>query len=313
MSAFRVHKQSTRPIRFAADGVFSYPLQRESALINTMSRLASLIVLSVLLTSPALAQLRLQDVFATDASSTPSVTLTELDKDPARVEALVAEVERNLEHEQHEAALQQTEVLLAWLRKGEPRYEHVLWLRGRAFADAGDDQRLAELSRQYLAQYPDGSHRLWFLMQVAMELSRRDQVNDAAAVWSLVVRQNLVPEPEEALVGADVLNRAGRPEVARGLLTMSFGRLASEAAHTLRQRHNLLLLESLLIKDDSAFAIPDAVEVTGRQSAAYNLRRALLMELRGANEQARETYQMLDKQKHLLARAESELLERRLR
>jgi len=260
--------------------------------------------------SSAAAQLRLQDVFSGDLpTSAPVVTLADLDRDPAMATELIQEVEQHLEVRDNEAALQKTELLLAWLRRGAPEYERVLWLRGRAFAALEDDARLAELCRQYLAQYPEGSYRLWFLMQVARQLQRQGKLDDAAAVWALVARQEVVPAPEEALEGAAVLNRAGNAEAARSLLREAFAsNRDSLSPQTLLER-DLMLVDSLLIRDDDSVVIPPPAPGQNAQEAGYNLRRAMLLELRGEADQARAAYQALRAQRHLLKDEERDVLE----
>lgn len=279
----------------------------------TRGILGGVFLTALLLASvPLGAQIRLGDILAGDPPTTETVlpTLRELDADPSLAEGLFVSIHAALEEERYRDGLRKTDLLAAWLPRDAPAYEETLWLRGRAFEGLEDEERLAELSRRYLANYPEGRFRVWFLVRIAADLQRAGNLADAASIWRIVAGEvDMIPEPQDALHGAEVLLRAGNAAAARELLRRAFDE--SEAPESLAgfvNRRDLLLLESLLIDDDPELEVPPGLP----GAPAHNLRRALLFEMRGATELALQIYRELEGQADRLGARERTLLNERL-
>lgn len=205
-----------------------------------------------------------------------------------------------------------TDLLAAFLAKRSPEYGDTLLLRARAFEALNEQDKLLEVSRLYMSDFPTGPHRQWFLIRLADEARRVGRVRDAAVIWREVIRQpDTRIEPAEALRAAEDLVASAMGAQAR----LALGRVSEDRTPWLahqRQRRDFLLLESLLVEDDPAVSPPSPASAEPERQPALRLRLGLLHELRGDDDRAREEYSALAGElSQYLSPAEKSLLELR--
>lgn len=251
--------------------------------------------------------LRLDDVFtsATEVRRVQSLG----DLNPERVKQVLASLEEVHAEGEHQAVLETTELLTAWLPRESTEYAKALWHRGRAYESLEDSEGLRNVAVLYIQGYPSGEDRAWFLVRLARELRSAGRTQDAAVLWKQILDGGLTISPAESLEGAELLLSATEPAAARALMAAAFG--TGPAAQELTLRREELLLETLLLTDDIAVAIPAERHLSGGTAAAFNLRRALLMEIRGEYDVARESYERLTGAPHLLSNEERAILAER--
>lgn len=251
--------------------------------------------------------LRLDDVFTSATEVRRVQSLGELT--PERVRQVLASLEEVHAEGEHQAVLDTTELLTAWLPRESTEYAKALWHRGRAYEALKDAERLRNVAVLYIQGYPAGEDRAWFLVRLARELRSADRRNDAAVLWRQILDGALVISPGESLEGAELLLSATEPAAARALMAAAFG--TGPAAQELSLRREELLLETLLLADDSAVPVPAERNLSGNTAAAFNLRRALLLEIRGEEAAARDSYERLNGAPRLLSNEERAILAER--
>lgn len=267
----------------------------------------------LLLTSAAAAQsLRLDDVFSTATetlqhSSSPA-SLSEFDADPGKARVLLASIEPLLAKGEYQTCLEHTELLAAWLPRDSEDYANCLWYRARAYEGLKEREKAFTVAQLYLRSFPKGVHRGWFMVLAGDESMRRGNHPDAARIWQTILKEEIVVSPADALGGARALNRAGDARATRQLLARAG--IAEQWAEAQHLQRDFLIIESLLIEDDSTVAIPPQRVVATRDEAGYALRRALLLELREMHREAKEEFAFLSQKIDLLSPVDRNMLQR---
>ena len=265
------------------------------------------VIAGIAVASAAPAQsLRLDDLFTSSTQTRAPLSLSELTPDRARM--ALDSLEDDIAARRFDDVLDTTELLSAWLDKKSPEYARALWFRARAYEGKDDRERLTSVAQLYLGGFPEGENRGWLLLRIAIELERQKRDADAGVLWREIATKKLPIEPADALRGADTLLRVRDAVSARGLLDSGF---AGGASEPLRQRRDVLLLESLLIQDDPAIELPPVQPFAEGGTAGVNLRRALMLEVRGDREGAEALYGELAASWSGLTDGEKRLLDQR--
>lgn len=216
-------------------------------------------------------ELRLSDVFTSATLATPLLTLADLQRDGAQAAVVWQSLEDQLGAGATEDALRQADLLWAWYPQKSPESGRVLHARGRILKAAGRRENLIQLARQYLADFPTGEHRGWFLIEMAEAASAQGNPQTATQLWLSAQEARAAFPPAAALAAAQDFLRTGRATDARTLL------LGLPPSAEVQEA----LLESLLLEDDPALAPPPA------ETPRARLRLCLLWELRRRHGEAR--------------------------
>jgi hypothetical protein len=283
---------------------------------TTQSRRAGLVLALLCIAAAAPAQsLRLDDVFTTQTLPALSLTLADFQANPASAAEYRAAVEQLLGEARFDEALAATELLTAWHEPGSPDYGEVLYLRAACYQGLRQPASILRLADVYLKTYGFTAPRSgWFLLEMARTAEAERRPRTAATLWERLLRTEHPIAPTDGIAGARVLLMAGRPAEARAVLRRAFVEGSSQLAPELLRQREALWLDTLLYADDRTEPIPPARPATAPAAATYNLRRALLIELRGDIAAATEALTALrDGQFGPLASPERVLVEERLR
>ncbi|MCC6548383.1 hypothetical protein IT570_14590 [Candidatus Sumerlaeota bacterium] len=260
--------------------------------------------------------LRLDDLFSPDQPAAAEPKVSDLKQNPARAQELLDQGERKLNSGQFQDVLASTELLTAVLAQDSPEYGTALWQRARAYEGLQAKDKVLAVADLYLRNFPKGPNRGWFLLRIAREAQAQKKHNDAQVLWRLIATEKYPLSPQEALDGAELLTLTGDGATARVLLADNLtATTVSQLAPKDRERHDALMVESLLVLDDAKTAIPTGAEtgeVNSGKSASAALRRALLLEIRGEKKKAQEEYAFLQQKSGLLTESERQLLEDRI-
>jgi hypothetical protein len=253
--------------------------------------------------------LRLGDVFTTP-TQTVSTEWSLATMSASRTGEYLGAVAKNVAAGENEKVLRQTELLTAWLPKDSADYGRALWYRAQAYEGLEQNEKFSAIAVEYLKAFPKGAERGWFLVRLADEKTRQEKHDDAAVIWRGILEAKLEVTAEESLRGAEALLRQTDPRAARQLLMA--GERGGVEDSAIVSRRQMLQLESLLELDDRELALPAARPWSAGDAAAYNLRRAVLTEMRGDRAGAARLYAELDGHQAGLTDEERELLRRRM-
>lgn len=219
---------------------------------------------------------------------------------PARLD----EAETALEAGRYEDVVRTTELLAAWHDRKSPEYARTLHLRARALDQLGEKQKVIGIATDYLTAFPRGAERGWFLVYLANEKYQAGRWRDAAVIWNQALKEDVSISSADSIKGAEVFLQTGEAAAAREILEKT---RHNPADGSLTAQREELLLESLLIEDNLAVAVPEK-----RFDPAFNFRRALLLESRNLRTEALAEYNALAMQEDTLAPDEKEILQRRI-
>lgn len=273
------------------------------------------LVLLLTFSLPAPAQsLRLDDLFTTRGLELQSLTLSDFEADPEKPALVMAQLRELLGENQYRAVLDASEPLAAWFDPASADYGDLLHLRARAYKGLDRSAALKNLGASYLRRFGENSpHSGWFLLEMARQALEEGNRRAAMGFWLRLLANDHPAPVEDALAGARLFLESADPARARAILGRSFSP-AMETSATQRElsERDHLLLESLLMRDDRAVALPPAREGERREDVSYNLRRALLIEIRSGHGEALEEYENLRAHEGVLPSAERQLLRQRL-
>lgn len=274
------------------------------------------LVLSLILTLPAAAQsLRLDDVFTTRGLELQTLTLRDFEEDPDRPGQVMEQLADLLEEAQYGAVLNASEPLAAWFDPSSPEYSDLLHIRGQAYKGLGQTSALRSVGATYLRRFgEDAPHSGWFLLELAREALEERNRRAAMGFW-LRLLENDHPIPmRDGLEGARLFLQFAEPARTRAILERSFPQdTDSSATETRLLERDRLLIESLLLADDARVVVPPSREGTAREDLSFNLRRAMLLEIRSGHSAALPEYERLSHREGMLPEAERQLLRDRLR
>ncbi len=250
--------------------------------------------------------LAFDDVFTSPGLSKRPQSLEELS--PQRVPELFETLEEDLVYQRYQEVLRLTDLLLAYLSRDDAQYGEALWYRARAYDGRDETQKVISIARDYLSRFPQGPRAGWFLLYLAEQKETSEDWQDAAVLWREILQRNFSLSPTEALRGARVFVSSFNPVSARKVIDRGFGGHVTVGEELVAERDRLLL-ESLLIRDDSSFLIPRAKPIRRKEDAMRELRRGLLLLIRNDQDRARETLDRVDAKRHLLGPASEKVLD----
>lgn len=291
----------------------------KSKLPNIMA--ASLIWGGLSAFTPLPAQISLNDLFSEpeDEQTTPTVTIeapspeTLQELTQGNAEAFLGAQQISLARGDADKVLRDTELLLAWFDPQSLNYEKTLWYRARAYEQLGEREKLLNVTRLYLRSFGEGEYMPWFLKTLAMELVAREEVAPASDAFLAILEREIDLNAGEALAAAETFCRTGRPEAARIALSRTFDSDSPvQQLAAFEPIRDAWLLESLLLLDDKEVELPKARSHETHQDLAFNIKRALMLDLRGERVAAQESWEAIAAKSELLTEEEQALVDQRL-
>ncbi|MCC5876391.1 MAG: hypothetical protein JJU11_09265, partial [Candidatus Sumerlaeia bacterium] len=157
------------------------------------------------------------------------------------------------------------------------------------------------------------THSGWFLLELARESSREGNKRTAMGFWLRLLGTNFEIPIEEGLTGAGLFLDTAQPRDTRRVLARTFtGEALESASQEQQQRHERLLIESLLLRDDPNLELPAERSPDDREAVQFNLRRAMVLEIRNGLEETLPVYRAIQEHATLLPSAEREVLRQRV-
>lgn len=264
--------------------------------------------------TPAQGQLRLDDVFSTQSMTLSIMTLQDFEADPDKVHVVLDQLREMKEQRNFRDLLPASEPLAAWLDRESPEFGDILHLRAVAYKGLNQTTPLKTIAAEYLRTFgEDDVHSGWFLLELARESSREGNQRTAMGFWLRLIGTDFEIPVEEGLTGARLFLDSAQPRDTRRVLNRTFrGETTETASAEQLQQREMLLIESLLLRDDDSIELPSQRPPTDRESLRFNLRRAMVMEIREGLEEVLPVYQSIQEHATLLPSAERELLRQRI-
>jgi hypothetical protein len=254
-------------------------------------------------------ELRLGDVFTTSTLASRPRRVTDLTPESAKLFATALQADADAEN--WAAVMEGTELLSAYLAPNSTEFGDVLLLRGKAFQARGEREKLLATARLYIDTFPKGPHRGWFVVRLAQQALRLQRLPEAVAAWRLALAEGVALTEPEALDAAAALSAVGDGVRARAALDLAFA--PGAVPRSARDRFMLLMLESLLLEDDTNRDPQPFIDaVVSGSSPAVDLRLGLWLETRQRQVEAKGYYRRAGEFSQKLTEQERTVLSQRL-
>lgn len=273
-----------------------------------------LFLLTLFAPTQANAQLRLDDLFSTQTMTLSVMTLEDFENDPLAAERALETLKTMLEAGAFRDVLPASEPLAAWLNPTSEEYGTVLYIRARAYRGLNQTTALKTIGANYLRTFGErAQHSGWFLMELARESAREGNNRTAMGFWLRLLETNHEITPEDGLAGARLFLNAAQPRDTRRVLNRVFrGSNLDVATRDQLRKRDVLHIESLLLRDDADTPLPEPWEGSDRETVSFNLRRAMVHEIRHGIRETAPVYRALSEHADALPSAEREILRSRI-